>query len=1067
MPKHLAEKILTSKAALEGERKQVTVLFADLKGSMELLADRDPEEARKLLDPVLEHMMEAVHRYEGTVNQVMGDGIMALFGAPLAHEDHAVRACYAALRMQELVKRYADGVFRMYGVPIRIRIGLNSGEVVVRSIGSDLRMDYTAVGQTTHLAARMEQIADPGAIRLTANTLHLAEGFVQAQSLGAMPVKGLAAPVEVYELEGASPIRSRLQAAASRGLTTFVGRDVEMNTLFTALENAKAGKGQVVAVVGEPGVGKSRLYWEFTRSHRTHGCLILEAVSVSYGRATTYLPVIDLLKRYAQIEPWDDGRKIREKVTGKIFTLDRALEHCLAPILSLLDAPVDDTEWERLDPVRRRHRLHEAVRQLLLREARERPVLLVFEDLHWIDGETQVLLDGLVEGLPTTCMCLLVNYRPEYRHGWGSRTYYTRVRLDTLPPVSTGQLLSALLGSDPSVSPLVPTLIARTDGNPFFLEETVQILVEAGALRGERGAYQLVRTLGSLDMPPTVQAILSARIDRLASEDKWLLQTAAVIGKDVPYPLLQAMAELDDAALRAGLARLQEAEFLYEVQLFPDLEHTFKHALTHEVAYGTLLGDRRRALDARIVSAIERLYPDRSVAQLERLAYHALRGKVWDKALMYAREAGARALDRSALAEALTYSDHALEALTHLGAVPERKTLEFLLVTQRATALRELRGYAAPEVERIYLRARELCREMRDVPERVGLEWQQMQFFLVRADLDTAKQLASSLLHHAEASRESALLIDANLAVGMTAFATGDFATARNHFERALELYHPDADQPRLLTHGQCPGVFCLGYLAWTLWFQGWPDRAATCVNRAVALAKQKAHSFTYVSALTFAARVYQGRRETAYVRRFAAEIVALAREEGFAYYEAQGLIHEGWARVLLEGDEAGYAQLQQGCTALEKTGTVLALPGVLVQAAEACQKLGRLDEAQQTLNRIPAASHGSRTRCWDAEIARLNAELAAHGARQDLAAARQWYRTALATARAQAAQSLELRAALSYARASLSQMDDHEARERLAEIVSAFSERANIVELDEAHGVLSARASGRGEPAR
>ena len=365
-PKHLAEKILTSKAALEGERKQVTVLFADLKGSMELLADRDPEEARKLLDPVLECMMEAVHRYEGTVNQVMGDGIMALFGAPLAHEDHAVRGCYAALRMQESVKRYAEEIFRTHGVPVRIRVGLNSGEVVVRSIGSDLHMDYTAVGQTTHLAARMEQMADPGAILLTPDTLHLAEGFVQVQSLGIVAVKGLTTPAEIFELTGASPSRSRLQAAAVRGLTTFVGRDTEMDTLFTALDRAKAGKGQVVAVVGEPGVGKSRLFWEFTHSHRSRGWLIVESGSVSYGKATPYLPVIDLLKTYFGVDNRDDARRLREKVAGKVLTLDRALETELPALLALLDVPVVDAAWRGLDPVQRRQRTFDAVKRMLL-----------------------------------------------------------------------------------------------------------------------------------------------------------------------------------------------------------------------------------------------------------------------------------------------------------------------------------------------------------------------------------------------------------------------------------------------------------------------------------------------------------------------------------------------------------------------------------------------------------------------------------------------------------------------------------------------------------------------------
>src|SRR5713101_8904846 len=398
-PSHLAERILTSRAALEGERKHVTVLFADLKGSMELLADRDPEDARHLLDQVLEHMMEAVHRYEGTVNQVMGDGIMALFGAPLAHEDHAVRACYAALRMQEAVKRYAEEVRHSEGVLPQIRVGLNSGEVVVRSIGSDLQMDYSAVGQTTHLAARMEQMAAVDSILLTAGTLRLAEGYVQVRALGPINVKGLGGPLEVFELTGASLARTRLQAAAARGLTRFVGRDAEMETVRLALEGARAGRGEAVALVGEPGVGKSRLVWEFTHSHRAQDWLILESGSVSYGKATAYLPVIDLLKAYFQIEGRDDTRKVREKVTGKVLSLDRELELILPALLALLDVPVEDAGWERLDPPQRRQRTLDGIKRLLLRESQVQPLLVLFEDLHWIDSETQAWLDSLVEAL--------------------------------------------------------------------------------------------------------------------------------------------------------------------------------------------------------------------------------------------------------------------------------------------------------------------------------------------------------------------------------------------------------------------------------------------------------------------------------------------------------------------------------------------------------------------------------------------------------------------------------------------------------------------------------------------
>ncbi len=477
-PPYLAEKILTSRSALEGERKQVTVLFADLKGSMELLADRDPEEARQLLDPVLERMMAAVHRYEGTVNQVMGDGIMALFGAPLAHEDHAVRACYAALAMQAAVKQYAAEVQRSHGVPVQIRVGLNAGEVVVRAIGSDLHMDYTAVGQTTHLAARMEQMAMPGSILLTQAVLSLAEGYVQVTPLGPVPVKGLAAPVDVFELVGASGIRRRLQATAARGLTRFVGRDTEFAALVQALERAGAGHGQVVAVVGEAGVGKSRLVYECVHSHHTQGWRVLESASVSYGKATPYFPVLDLLRRYAHLEEGDDPRTIRAKVTGQLLTLDEALQDAIPPLLALLDALPDDSPFLTLDPPQRRQRTLAALKRVLLRESQVQPVLVVFEDLHWIDTETQALLDSLVESLPTARLLLLVNYRPEYQHGWGSKTYYAQLRLDPLPPASADAFLQALLGDDPSLKALTPLLIARTAGNPFFLEESVRTLVE-------------------------------------------------------------------------------------------------------------------------------------------------------------------------------------------------------------------------------------------------------------------------------------------------------------------------------------------------------------------------------------------------------------------------------------------------------------------------------------------------------------------------------------------------------------------------------------------------------------
>ena len=780
-PKHLAEKILTSKIALEGERKQVTVLFADMKGSMELLADRDPEEARKILDPILEHMMEAVHRYEGTVNQVMGDGIMALFGAPLAHEDHAVRACYAALRMQESVKRYAEGVRRTEGVPIQIRVGLNSGEVVVRSIGSDLKMDYTAVGQTTHLAARMEQLATPGSILMTADTLRLVEDYVQVKPLGPVAVKGMSEPVEVYEVSGAGAARTRLQAAASRGLSRFVGRDSETEQLRKALEQARAGHGQVVAVVGEPGVGKSRLFYEFTHSYRTQGWLIVESGSVSYGKATPYLPLLDLLKAYFKIHDRNNQREIREKITGKLLTLDESLKPTLPAFLALLDLPVEDQQWQALDPPQKRQRTLDACKRLLFRESQAQPLLLVFEDLHWLDSETQMVLDSLVESLPTARLLLLVNYRPEYQHSWASKTFYSQLRLDPLPTESAEELLQSLLGNHPSLQSLKHLLISRTEGNPFFLEESVRTLVETRVLEGERGGYRLAKPIDSIEVPATVQAVLAARIDRLSPEEKRLLQSASVIGEDIPFTLLSAIAELPEEQLRRHLVHLQAAEFLYEARLFPDLEYTFKHGLTCQVAYGSLVQDRRRSTHAAVVEGIERLYAGRLTEQAERIAYHALQGEVWDKAVSYLRQAGAKAANRSAHSEAVTYLQQAIAALTHR---PEnRQTLE-----QAIDIRLELRNSLQPlgQQAKLFERMREaeaLAESLND-QGRLGQVSAYLSGYFVQAGDDALQAIETGqrALSIASAIDDLSLKIQANHFLGSAYYRRGEYDRAIEHF---------------------------------------------------------------------------------------------------------------------------------------------------------------------------------------------------------------------------------------------------------------------------------------------
>jgi class 3 adenylate cyclase/tetratricopeptide (TPR) repeat protein len=995
-PKHLAENILTSRAALEGERKQVTVLFADLKGSMELLADRDPEAARNLLDPVLELMTDAVRRYEGTVNQVMGDGIMALFGAPIAHEDHAVRASYAALSMQQSARRYAERVRRQHGITVRIRVGLNSGEVVVRAIGSDLHMDYTAVGQTTHLAARMEQLADPGSILLTRETLALAEGFIQVTPLGPMAVKGLPGPIDVYELSGVSATRSRLHATASRGLSRFVGRDAEMEQLHRALGHARHGRGQVVAIVGEPGVGKSRFVLELTHSHRVEGWLVLESSSVSYGKATSYLPVIDLLKTYFRIGERDTYREIREKVTGKVLTLDRLLEPLLSALLALLDVPVEDSQWSSLDPVQRRQRTLDAVKRLVLREAQAQPLLLVFEDLHWIDSETQALLDSLVESLPSMQLLLLVNYRPEYRHLWGSKTYYDQLRLDTLPSESIEQMLDSILGSDPSLQPLKALLAERTGGNPLFLEESVRALVETKSLLGDRTAYRLAQPVETVQVPATVQAILASRIDRLPPEQKRLLETAAVVGKDFQLAVLEAVADESTEMLRRGLDHLQAAEFLYETTLFPDLEYTFKHALTHEVTFAAMLHERRRTLHARLVGAIETLYADRPGEQIERLAYHALRGEVWEKAVVKLQEAGARAAARSAARQSVAFYEQGLGALVHLPPSSERAAMEIdlnLRLRHALFPLGELR-----RLREVVEKTAALAGEMGDRVRLGRATAAQAHSLWAAGQAEPAILAARRAVITAEEVADSDGLFGAGFCLGQAYHLHGDFHQCMETLRLNAEQARVEFERPRLDLL-RFRSVVSFVWLAFALAELGEFSPAIAAGEEAVARSEQHDTPYGLFHGCMGLGTVLliKGEVDRALATLLRAQSVAEATDLPLMANAVQALV--GHAYLHANRVEEACFILERANAYTESIDFMAFYPFGLTYLSGAYLRQGDVDKAQALAERAAELTLRYRQHGYHAWALLMLGEVASHRVQVDEATARTRYRESLAMA--------------------------------------------------------------------
>jgi tetratricopeptide (TPR) repeat protein len=747
-------------------------------------------------------------------------------------------------------------------------------------------------------------------------------------------------------------------------------------------------------VVGEPGVGKSRLVWEVTHSSYAHGWRVLQAVSVSYGKATSYLPVIDLLKGYFQIQDRDELHEIREKMMGEVLRLDQSLEPALLPLLTLLDVPVDDTHWKALDPGQRRRRTLDALRQVLLREARRQPLLLIFEDLHWIDGETQAVLDSVVESLPAVRVLLLVNYRPEYNHGWGSKTYYRQLRIDPLKPENANELLDGLLGTDAGLSPLKQLLIDRTEANPLFLEESVRALVETGALAGERGSRRFIRPIEQLKIPETVQAILAARIDRLAPEAKRLLQAAAVIGKDVPMALLLAIAEAPVHEVRTDLARLQAAEFLYEVRLFPDPEYTFKHALTHEVAYRGLLQDRQRALHARIVEAIERLSSDRMAEHAERLAHHALRGELWEKAVAYLRQAGLRAMSRGANREAVVYLDQALAALSRLPETWEATELTIDIHVDVRTAHFAL-GDWARMADHLH-EAEVLARRLGD-QSRLG----RIATFMVMqcnaaGDYDEALRFGQEALSIAATLRDRSIEVVATGFLGFARMAQGEFSDATNLFERNVAL--EGEERTRRFGAAVIPSALAEAMLSVVLSELGGFHAAIGHAKAAIQIAEVADHPYTLNFGLCALGLAHLRSGDFARATPLLERCVSLCRTASFVDRIPYVVAILGVAYALAgRADEA----LPLGTEVLEtfrRRPPTYNSPGhSLLCAATICLLAGRINEATAHTREALALTHRLGARSNEAHALYLTGETVSTGG--NVEDAEGYYRQALALA--------------------------------------------------------------------
>jgi len=1044
-------------APTDGERKTVTALFADIKGSTELMEDLDPEDARAIIDPALRIMIEAAHRYDGYVVQSTGDGIFALFGAPVAHEDHPQRALYAALRMQEELRRYSAKVVADGGMPVEARVGVNTGEVVVRSITTGAgQVEYTPIGHTTNLASRMQAVAPTGSIAVSENSRRLCEGYFILKPLGPTRVKGVSEPVNVYEVTGLGPLRTRLQRSAGRGLTKFVGRDREMEALRHAADRATSGHGQIVAAMAEAGTGKSRLYFEFKAKNQS-GWMVLETFSVSHGKASAYLPVLDLLHGYFKIAGEDDERTRREKIAGKIAILDRSLEDTLPYLFSLLGVVEGEDPLGQMDGQLKKRRTLDAIKRIVLRESLNQPLMVIFEDLHWIDEATQEFLNLLADSIGTAKILLLVNYRPEYSHGWGSKTYYTQLRLDPLGQESANEMLSALLGDGIEAAPLKRLIIERTEGNPFFMEETVQVLLDEGALVREGTAVGLTRPLGELKIPPTVQGILAARIDRLPADAKDLLQTLAVIGREFPLSLIRAVVAKSDDELNRLLNDLQLGEFIYEQPAVGDSEYVFKHALTQEVAYNSVLMERRQQLHERTAGALETLYTSSIEEHLAALAHHYGRSANPDKAVQYLTRAGQQALSRSAFAEAQAQLQQGLEWISKLPESPERDARELELAIPLAQVFLVTRGFTASETRAAAERARGLAEKSGNLAQLVAQIFGIWRSIFFSDDYATGGLLADRIIYLAEREGSPASLAFACRAQVDVNFYRGDLISAEEHFARWGGFLNADGFRQ---VFGAAVGAAAVaGHCAAAL---GHADSARERVAHALALARENNNPYDLG-----AARVLEGwlcclLRDPQRAEVAAALGLAIAEEHSIPFVRNHARAMIGWARAQLGNASEGVALICQGLAGFAETGSRIGITDRITRLAEAQALDGKIDDALITIEEALQANPEELVFRPNALTCRGDLRLklgqtapAEADGLGPSALAETDFREAIALAQKMQAKAWELRATLSLARLLERQGHRDEARSMLADIYNWFTEGFDTPDLIDAKALL------------
>jgi class 3 adenylate cyclase/tetratricopeptide (TPR) repeat protein len=1046
------------------ERRQLTVLCCDLVDSTALASQLDPEDYREVVRAYQARCADVVQRYDGYIAQYRGEGLLVYFGYPRAHEDDAQRAVRAGLEILDALAPLRTRLAEDQAVWLAVHLGIHTGLAVIGAIGTRGRQDVLALGDAPIVAARLQDVAAPDTVVVSDATWRLVQGFFAGHDLGPQTLKGMTTSVHMYQVLGMSGAQSRLEVTSPRGLTPLVGRETELTALVERWEEAKAGRGQVVVLNGEAGIGKSRLVRAVQDRLVDEPYTRPECRCSPYAQHSALYPVIALGRRLLQWQRDEAPEVTLNKLEAALAPYDVPLPEAVPLLASLLSLPLSGRyPPPQLTPQRQRQKTLETLLALLLGHAAEQPVLFIVEDLQWVDPSTLELLTRIIERGPTARILTLLTCRPDFHPPWGFGGHVTSLSLGPLPPPQAEQMIDRMTGGKRLPAEVRQQVVTKTDGVPLFVEELTKMVLESGLLQEQADHYELLDPFHPLAIPATLHDSLMARLDRLA-EAKEVAQLGATLGRAFPYELLRAVSPWDEERLQHGLEQLVEAELLYQRGAPPQVTYVFKHALIQEAAYQSLLKSQRQQYHQQIVHILERHFPEIAATQPELLAHHYTEAGLPAQAIPYWQRAGQRAVERSANIEAINHLTKGLELLKELPATPERIQQELTMQLAIGAPLLMLKGHTAPEVEAVYARAYDLAQQLGNTPQRFSVLVGVWRYYLSRARLQTARELAEQCFALAQGLGEPVALQEAHQILGSTLFFMGDPIAARGHLEQGVALYDPQQSRQLAFSRGTDPGVVCLSRLAWTLWRLGYPDRALARSHEAIALAQRLSHPYSLMFALLYDAHIHVWRREASCAKERIEAVLSLIRENGFVQFLAGGIMRLGWVLVEQGAIEDGLAHIRQSIEAHRIHGTELGRHETLSVLAQACGKAGQAQEGLRVLAEALAMAHNNAELYCEPELYRLNGELLLQADRHGLvsdsdtpraAEAEASFHQAIALARQQGAKSLELRAVMSLSRLWQHQGKRTEARHILTEIYHWFTEGFDTLDLHEAKALL------------